>query len=87
MGSNFSRSLNSTKPRLKSQTQIHFLNNCTSAVNDGRFKWRHNSILKTILFYLTSTNDYDVFADVEGYRSSAVLFNVIELTVCFETNL
>ena len=82
----------------KPQTQIHFLNNCTSAINDGRFKWRRDSILKTILFYLTSTKKYDVFADVEGFRSSTVLFNslipdivvikdnilyTIELTVLF----
>ena len=59
----------------KPQTQISFSNNCTSAINDDRFKWRHNSILKTILFYLTSTSEFDVFAYVEGYRSSAVLFN------------
>ena len=52
--------------------------------------------------YLTRTNDYDVFADVEGYRISAVLFNsldpdivvikynilyAMELTVYFKTNL
>ena len=63
--------------------------------------WRWESILKTILFYFTRTNKDDVFGDVEGYRSSAVLFNLsipdivvikdnfmyaMELTVCFETN-
>ena len=80
---------------VKPHTQIHFLNNRTSAINNGRFKWRHD------LIRLTRTNEYDVFADVEGYRSSAALFNssipdtvaikgnilyTIELTVCFETN-
>ena len=78
-----------------SRIQIHFLYNCTSAINDGGFKWNHDSIFKTILFYLTTTNEYDVFAAVEGHKSSAVLFNssipdigvIIELTVCFETNL
>ena len=86
----------------KPQMQINFLNNCTSAINDGRFKWHHNHfVLRTILFYLTSTNEYDVLTDVKGYRSSAVLFNLsildinvikdnilyaVELTVCFETN-
>ena len=59
----------------KSQMEIHFLNNCTSAINDRQLKWRHDSILKTILFYFTSTNEYDVFANVEGYRSSAILLN------------
>ena len=62
---------------------------------------RHNSILKTSLFYLTSINKYDVFANVERYISSALLFNssipdtvvikddilyTIKLTLCFETN-
>ena len=76
----------------------HALNNCTSFLNNGQLKPHHDSILKTILFYLTSANKYDVFADVEGYYS-AVLFNLsvryiffikdnilytIELTVCFE---
>ena len=38
--------------RGKPQMQINFLNNCTSAINDGQFKWRHDSILRTNLFYL-----------------------------------
>ena len=61
--------------RGKPQMQIHFLNNCTSAINDGKSKWHHDSILKTILSYLTSTNEHDVFTDIEGWRLSAVLFN------------
>ena len=95
--------LSTTKFRTntKPQTQIHFLNNCTTAINDGQFKWCHDLILKTILFYFTSTNKYDVFGDVERYMRSAVLFSssipdivvlkdnnlyTIEVTVCFETN-
>ena len=66
----------------KPQTQINFLNNCTSVINDGHFKWRHDSILKTILFYLTKTNEY-VFADVEEYKSSAVLFNINSRCSCY----
>ena len=40
----------------KPQTQIHFLNNHNTAINDGQFKWCHDLILKTILFYFTSTS-------------------------------
>ena len=58
----------------KTQTQIHALNNCIGAINDGRYKWRYNSILKTILCYICSSNEYQVFADVEGYSSFAVFF-------------
>ena len=85
----------------KKQTQIHALNNSIGAINDGRYKWRHDSILKTILCYICSSNEYQVLADVEGYNISAVLFassvpdivvinndilQAKELTVCFETN-
>ena len=85
----------------KTQTQTHALNNCIGAINDGRYKWRHDFILKTILCYIYSSNEYQVFADVEGYNSSAVFFAssipdiviisndilyAIELTVFFETN-
>ena len=66
----------------KPQAQINFLNNCTSVINYGQFKWRHDSILMTILFYLTKTNEY-VFADVEGYKSSAVLFNISSRYSCY----
>ena len=85
----------------KTQTQIHALNNCIGEINDGRYKWRYDSILKTILWYIFSSNEYQVFADVEGYSSSAVFFASsipdivvinsdilypVELTVCLETN-
>ena len=34
------------------QTQLHVLNNCVIAVNDGRYTWRHDSILYTIVYYV-----------------------------------
>ena len=58
-------------------------------------------ILKTILCYICSSNENQVFADIEDYNSSAVFFAssvsdivvinsdilyAIELTACFETN-
>ena len=48
---------------------------CTGAINDGRYKWRHDSILQTILCYICSLNEYQAFADVEGYNSFAVFFS------------
>ena len=85
----------------KTQTQIHALNNSIGAITNGRYKWCHDSIIKTILCYICSLNEYQVLADVKGYDSSAVFFAssipdivvinndilyAIELTVCFETN-
>ena len=58
-------------------------------------------ILKTILCYICSSNENQVFADIEDYNSSAVFFAssvsdivvingdilyAIELTSCFKTN-
>ena len=85
----------------KTQTQIHALNNWIGAINDGRYKWRRDSILKTILCYICSSNEHQVFADVEGCNNCAAflassvpvivvitndILDAIELTVCFETN-
>ena len=58
----------------KTQIQIHILSNYIRAINNVRYKWRHDSILKTILCYICFSNKYQVFADVEGYNSSAVFF-------------
>jgi hypothetical protein len=35
----------------RKQTQLHVLNNCATAANDGRYTWRHDSILCTIMHY------------------------------------
>ena len=58
----------------KTQTPIHALNNCIGVINDVRYKWHHDSILKTVLCYICSSNEYQVFVDVEGYNSSVVFF-------------
>mgnify|MGYP001794852232 FL=1 len=88
----------------KSETQHHILNNCIVAVNQGRYNWRHDSILNTLFHHLSVllTNGYRIYIDLPGYNSSSCLFKsyrpdivivkdntavVIELTVCFETNL
>ena len=42
---NIRDSPNCNLPTNKPQKKIHFLDNCTSGVNDGRFKWGHNSII------------------------------------------
>ena len=58
----------------KTQTQIHALSNCIGTINNVRYKWRYDSILKTVLCYICFSNECQVFVDVEGYNSSAVVF-------------
>ena len=36
------------------QTQLHILNHCTTAILDGRFRWKHNSVLFTMWYYPVS---------------------------------
>jgi hypothetical protein len=86
------------------QTQLHVLNNCSTAAADGRYTWRHDSILFTLVYYIQqlTTYGFEVFADLQGYKSPNQLFHrmrpdivlvkdnvmtIIELTCCFETNL
>ena len=88
----------------KSETIHHIVSNCEVSANEGRYTWRHNSVLYTILTHINSiVNDgYSIYADIEGYANPASLFRsvrpdvvivksdryfIIELTVCFETNL
>jgi len=59
------------------QTQLHVLNNCEKAVNDGRYTWRHDSILCTMMYYVKQLVEkgYEVYADLEGFTTTNVLFH------------
>ena len=47
------------------------------AVNDGRYTWRHDSILFTIMHYVEQLLEkcYEVYADFERYTTTNVFFN------------
>ena len=59
------------------QTQLHVLNSCVAAANDGRYTWRHDSILYTVMYYVKQLIEkgYEIHADLEGYATTNVLFN------------
>jgi hypothetical protein len=58
------------------QTQLHVLNNCSKAAADGRYNWRHDSILFTIMHYVRQLVEkgYEVYADLVGYKQTSELF-------------
>ena len=60
----------------KKQTQLHVLNNCSTAANDGRYEWRHNSILYTISIYVQQLAEkgFEIFIDLPGHRSPNEVF-------------
>ena len=59
------------------QTQLHVLNHCVKALNDGRYTWRHDSILYTMMYYIKQLVEkgYEIYADLEGYTSTNELFH------------
>ena len=59
------------------KTQLLMLNNCPKAVRNGRYTWRHNSVLFTICHYLTALENmgFKLFADLAGFINAEKFFN------------
>ena len=53
------------------------LNNCSVALQSGRYTWRHNSIMYTICHFLKALENlgFELFADLDGFKNPAELFN------------
>ena len=52
------------------------LNNCSIAVQSGRYTWRHDSILYTLCHYLSMLGScgYTIYSDLLGFKNPAELF-------------
>ena len=80
---------NQTKSKLcnNQETLIYVLNNCSNSLNQGRYTWRHNSILQytltTIKGLIGSENiDITIFSDLAGYTTTGGT-----LPHCFQTEI
>ena len=53
-------------------TTAHILNGCPEALNQGRFSWRHDSVLNGLAYQVLSKIDRStkIFADLPGKRAS-----------------
>ena len=85
------------------QTLGHVVSSCKSSLHEGRFNWRHDSVLLNIANLLRSKTNNSVHCDIDGYASPSILtgdrkrpdivvkhgndLSILELTVGFETNL
>ena len=85
------------------QTLGHVIGGCAVHLNEGRYTWRHDSILKNLADYLRLKENLCVHADLERCSSPSVitgddlrpdivvikgkLLYILELTVGFETNI
>ena len=63
----------------KAQRQLHVLSNCSAALTEGRYTWRHNSVLLTIAHYLAPLvgRAISLFVDINGYRNPAMCFRTM----------
>jgi len=53
------------------ETLLHVLNNCPRALQDGRYTWRHNSVLFHIVKQMRESGFVgEFFADLPGFRAS-----------------
>ena len=56
------------------QTLQHVVSSCNTYLNEGRYTWRHNSILKHLVEYLSSIKkNLRFYADVEGFENPSVI--------------
>ena len=51
-----------------SQSLLHVVSGCKVHLQQGRYTWRHNSILATLLSSIDGLRDLKVFADIPGYH-------------------
>ena len=53
------------------QTLNHVLSSCKSSLEQGRFTWRHDSILRTIYDFVSGRlgDGFEIFADLQGHGS------------------
>ena len=53
----------------RKQTLSHVLSYCNAALEQGRYTWRHNSVLRTIFNFISPSlkDGFELFADLEGF--------------------
>ena len=53
------------------QTLLHVLSNCNIALDQGRYTWRHNSVLMTIIDCIRSSLDgrFSLYSDLDGFQA------------------
>ena len=56
------------------QTLQHVVSACNVHLEEGRYTWIHNSVLKIIADYLLSiTNNIELYCDITGYMSPSII--------------
>ena len=51
------------------QTLLHVMSGCEKHLHQGRYTWRHNSVLKVLASFLLPRGIGELYVDLEGFRS------------------
>ena len=70
------------------QTQRHVISCCPKALEDGRYTWRHNSVLYALCHHLSVavSSDDKLYADLIGFQTPTVLFRQHRPDACIVTS-
>ena len=70
------------------QTQLHMLANCSVAATEGRYTWRHDSILFTLLQFLSQLSLYgfELYGDLDEYRRTSDIFQTFRPDIALIKN-
>ena len=58
---------------LSPESLLHIVAGCKTCLNEGRFTWRHDSVLNLIASTLKSLNYSNLYVDLPGYLSPSVI--------------
>ena len=88
---------------LKTETRQHVVSSCTTYLEEGRYTWRHDSVLLYLAKTLTSLSKCSLYADLSSFLSPSIITGdslrldlvlltdtslyILELTVGFESHL
>ena len=64
------------------------LANCSVAATEGRYTWRHDSILFTLLQFLSQLSLYgfELYGDLDGYRRTSEIFQTFRPDIALKKN-
>ncbi len=70
------------------ETLLHTLNNCPTMLKDGRYTWRHNSILShmfTLAQNLSKETDWIIHCDLPGHNKCGI--STVPTDICVTTQI
>ena len=57
----------------QTQTLGHVVGGCISSLREGRYNWKHDSIIVNMAKFITALKNVQVFADIDQYMSPSII--------------